>query len=157
MSRDDYLQQQAWNYFALHAQQRLTTVNFYLVVATTLTAAAVASFAENFGFPGLRLPAGLLLSLLSFAFWRLDFRNRELIKAAEVALRSLEASGRIEDGNGGPPVEWLFTREHRQSEERKGATRWTGYVVPHTYSHVFNVLFCSFLLTGFLIAVLAVW
>ena len=33
MSRDDYLHQQAWDYFALHAQQRLTTVNFYLVVA----------------------------------------------------------------------------------------------------------------------------
>ena len=40
MSRDDYLHQQAWNYFALHAQQRLTTVNFYLVLATALTAAA---------------------------------------------------------------------------------------------------------------------
>ena len=71
-----YLRQQAWDYFALHAQQRLTTVNFYLVVATTLTAAAVASFQEDFGFPGLRLPAGLLLALLSFAFWRLDLRNR---------------------------------------------------------------------------------
>ena len=68
MSRDDHLQQQAWNYFALHAQQRLTTVNFYLVVATALTAAAVASFGDNFEFPGVRLAAGLLLSLLSFAF-----------------------------------------------------------------------------------------
>ena len=69
MSRDDYLHQQAWNYFALHAQQRLTTVNFYLVLATALTAAAVASFGENFQFSGMRLAAGLLLSLLSFAFW----------------------------------------------------------------------------------------
>ena len=157
MSRDDYLHQQAWNYFALHAQQRLTTVNFYLVVATALTAAAVATFGENFGFPGLRLPAGLLLSLLSFAFWRLDFRNRELIKAAEAALRSREASGRIDDdGNGEPPVEWLFTREHRQSEERKKATDWRSCVMPHTYSHVFSVLFCSFFVAGLLIAVLAV-
>ena len=156
MNRDEYLHHQAWNYFALHAQQRLTTVNFYLVLATALTAAAVASFGENFGFPGLRLPAGLLLSLLSFAFWRLDYRNRELISAAEAALRSLEANGGVGDGNGEPPVEWLFTREHRQSEERTGETGWTSYVVPHTYSHVFNVLFGSFLLTGFLIAVLAV-
>ena len=156
MNRDDYLHQQAWNYFALHAQQRLTTVNFYLVVATTLTAAAVASFGENFGFPGLRLPTGLLLSLLSFVFWRLDFRNRELIKAAEAALRSFEASGRIDDGNGEPPVEWLFTREDRRSEERKLQTSWTSYVVPYTYSDVLNVLFGSFLVTGFLIAILAV-
>ena len=156
MSHDDYLQQQAWNYFALHAQQRLTTVNFYLVVATTLTAGAVASFGENFGFPGLRLPTGLLLALLSFAFWRLDFRNRDLIKAAEAALRSLEASGRIDDSNREPPVEWLFTREDRQSKERKERTGWTKYLVPHSYSDVFNVLFGSFLVTGLLIAVLAV-
>ena len=157
MSRDDYLHQQAWDYFALHAQQRLTTVNFYLVVATALTAAAVALFGENFRFPGLRMPAGLLLSLLSFAFWRLDIRNRELIKAAEAALRSFEASGRVDDGNGEPPVEWLFTREYRQSEERKGATGWTSCVIPHTYSHVFNVLFGCFFVTGILIAVLALW
>ena len=152
----NYLQQQAWNYFALHAQQRLTTVNYYLVVATTLTATAVASFSEDFGFPGLRFPAGLLLSLLSFAFWRLDFRNRELINAAEATLRSLEASSGIDDSNGKPPVEWLFTREHCQSEERRATASWANRIVPRTYSHVFNVLFGSFLVVGFLIAGLAV-
>ncbi len=75
MSRDDYLHQQAWNYFALHAQQRLTTVNFYLVLATALTAAAVASFGENFQFPGVRLAAGLLLSLLSFCLLEARFQE----------------------------------------------------------------------------------
>ena len=156
MTHDEYLKQQAWNYFALHAQQRLTTVNFYLVVATTLTAAAVASFGENFGFPGLRLPTGLLLSLLSFVFWRLDFRNRELIEAAETALRCLEGSGPVGDINREPPAEWLFTREYRQSKEREGATVCGRHMVPHTYSDVFNVLFGSFLVIGFLVAVLAV-
>ena len=155
MSHDGYLRKQAWDYFALHAQQRLTTVNFYLVVATALTAVAVGSFAENFGFPGLALPAGLLLSLLSFASWRLDFRNRELIWAAEAALRSFEAGSRVVNGTEEPPLEWLFTREYRQSEKRKGATDWRSYAVPHTYSHVFNVLFGSFFATGLLIAVLA--
>ena len=47
MSRNDGLRQQAWDYFALHAQQRLTTIKFYLVIATTLTAAAVASFGKT--------------------------------------------------------------------------------------------------------------
>ena len=141
----------------LHARQRLTTVNFYLVVATGLTAAAVASFDERFGFPGLALPAGLLLSLLSYAFWRLDFRNRELIWAAEAALRSMECQNRVDEGKGDPPLECLFAREYRQSEERKRTTTWKTYLVPHTYSHVFNVLFGSFLLIGLLIAVVALW
>ena len=143
------------DYFALHAQQRLTTVNFYLVVATTLTAMAVASFEEKFGFPGLALPAGLLLSTLSAAFWRLDLRNRQLIWAAEAALRSFETSDRIDDGTGEAPPEWLFTREYRASQKRERTTGWKSYVIPYTYSHVFNVLFGSFCVTGLLIAALA--
>ena len=108
-------------------------------------------------FLGLRLPAGLLLSLLSFAFWRLDRRNRELITAAEVALREFEDRGRVDGDDREAPVVWLFTREQRQSEKRKAATGWRSFVIPHTYSHVFNVLFCSFLVAGLLIAILAVW
>lgn len=156
MDRHNYLHQQAWNCFALHAQQRLTTVNFYLVVATTLTAAAVASFDKEFGFPGLRLAAGLLLSFLSFAFWRLDFRNRKLIKSAEDALRSLESNEQLTRREGETPVEWLFTREQQQSELRKATTSWLGCLVLHSYSHVFNVLFGSFLVAGALIAALAI-
>ena len=156
MDQYNYLHQQAWNYFALHAQQRLTTVNFYLVVATTLTAAAVASFDKDFGSPWLRFAAGLLLSLLSFAFWRLDFRNRELIKAAENALRSFESEDKVSRGEREVPVEWLFTREHQQSERRRASTSWIGCLVLHSYSHVLNVLFGSFLFGGALIAVLAI-
>ena len=156
MSRNDRLRQQAWDYFALHAQQRLTTIKFFLAIATTLTAAAVASFGENFQFPGLRLLAGVLLLLLSYAFWRLDFRNRELIKAAEAALRSFEADDRVNDDGEEPPVEWLFTREHRQSEKREETSSRTKYVIPRTYSDVFRMLFVCFLFLGLLMAVLAV-
>ena len=155
MNRDDYLRQQAWDYFALHAQQRLTTVRFYLVVAAALTAAAIASFGENFHIPCLGLAAGLLLSLLSYAFWRLDLRNRELIKAAEAVLRSFEATDQADDPMQEPPIQWLFTREYRESEKRRREAKWVSRVILRSYSHVFNVVYGSFFSIGLLVAVLA--
>jgi len=155
LSRAEYLRQQAWDYFALHAQQRLTTVRFYLIVAAALTAASIASLGGNFEFPGLGQVAGSLLSILSFAFWRLDLRNRELIKAAEAALRSFEVSGRADECTREPPVAWLFTREYRQSEKRKQEGSWKSWVPLRSYSHVFNLLFASFFAVGILFTVLA--
>jgi hypothetical protein len=46
---DDPLRKQAWDYVALHAQQRLTTLNFYIVLSSALTAAIVASFRKISG------------------------------------------------------------------------------------------------------------
>ena len=155
MSSDDYLRQQAWDYFALHAQQRLTTVRFYLIVAAALTAAAAASFGENFPVPRLGFAAGLLLSVLSFAFWRLDLRNGELIKAAEAALRSFEARDGADDSVGDPPIQWLFTREYRESERRRREAKGVRRAIPRSYSHVFNVVYGCFFFAGLLIAAFA--
>ena len=155
MNRTKYLRQQAWEYFALHAQQRLTTVHFYLIVATTLVAMAAASLDAKSALAGLALPSGLLLLVLSLAFWRLDLRNRDLIWSAEAALRSFEASDPAADNAQEIPPAWLFTREYYQSQKRKDAIQWRRYIVPHTYSHVFNALFASFGATGFLITLLA--
>jgi uncharacterized protein (UPF0254 family) len=63
------------------------TLNFHLLFASVIFAGTVASFQKELQFPVLRLPAGVLLCLRSFAFWRLDTRNRRLINAAESTRR----------------------------------------------------------------------
>ena len=155
MTRTKYLRQQAWDYFALHARQRLTTVHFFLIVATTLAAMAAASLDAKSTLSGLALPSGLLLLLLSFAFWRLDRRNRDLIRSAEAALRSFEASDSTTNTAQAIPPTLLFTREYYESKKRKEAVSWRRYLIPHTYSHVFNALFAGFGATGLLITLLA--
>jgi hypothetical protein len=149
---DDPLRKQAWDYFALHAQQRLTTLNFYVVLSSALTAAIVASFQKDFKFPLLRGVAGFLLAVFSYAFWRLDVRNRWFIKRAEAALSAFELGHRQDDWSSPHlPVEFLFSDERRHEKRRndsKGTVR--QLLVPQSYSDVFNMLFWLFGVAGFI-------
>jgi hypothetical protein len=79
----------AWNWFALHAGQRLQLVNFWLIAIAFLASAFVQSQINH-----LRLvAAGLALIgvISSVAFQRLDVRTRQLSQVAEDVLRDFEA------------------------------------------------------------------
>lgn len=86
----EHLQRYAWQYFEIHANQRLTTFNFYITLSTLLATGMFATFSKDFTYPQIGVFAGALLMSLSIVFWRLDRRNRELIKNAENALRAIE-------------------------------------------------------------------
>jgi hypothetical protein len=79
----------AWNWFALHAGQRLQLVNFWLVAIAFLAAAFVQSEINHLT----PIAAGLAFigALSSVAFQRLDIRTRQLTVAAEGALQVFEA------------------------------------------------------------------
>lgn len=85
----ELMRNHAWSYFQLHAQQRLTTFNFYIVLSSVLTAGLFAALQKDD--MGL-VPAaiGLLLGIISFVFAKLDGRNKQLIRNGERALQSLE-------------------------------------------------------------------
>jgi hypothetical protein len=101
----------AWNYFALHADQRMKLFNFFLVLSGLILGAfpAVRNMA-----PGLKvvalLPSFLVLS--AFIFWRLDERTRRLVKNAEAALKFLdERWSAPPPGDGMPHYLRLFERD----------------------------------------------
>jgi hypothetical protein len=79
----------AWNWFNLHAAQRMQTFNFFLV-ATAFLIAAYASLLEKL--PLAALVLALVGAWISFWFTRLDNRTRQLIKAGEKALAICQAS-----------------------------------------------------------------
>lgn len=81
----------AWRYFELHANQRMAVFNFFLVLASLVSAglAAAVQGSERLGVLGIVL--GILLALVSFVFWKLDQRASFLIKHAESALVGLES------------------------------------------------------------------
>lgn len=86
--------QHAWNYFQLHAQQRLTLFKYYITLLTFLTAAA--------GFLYVKFPfrettsehAGIFIMILfilvTFIFWRLDWRNEKSLQKSRNAIFKLE-------------------------------------------------------------------
>jgi hypothetical protein len=79
----------AWNWFALHAGQRLQLVNFWLVAVAFLATAFVEARTNHL------IPVALGVSITgavaSLAFNRLDNRTRQLVHLAENALLSIEA------------------------------------------------------------------
>jgi hypothetical protein len=77
----------SWDWFALHANQRMQCFNFFLV-ATGFLVAAYASAINNL--PAVALWVSILGAWVAFWFNRLDVRSKDLIKAAENALESYE-------------------------------------------------------------------
>ncbi len=146
----------AWNYFAVHAEQRLKTFNFYLLLVTVVLGGLLA-YLKDSKTPALAFPVGLLLALLSFVFWKLDRRNRELIRHAEGALRTIEDARDVPVGTVPENLKLIGQEENKTTAIRdigkvtsNPLTWWTGH---YSYSDCFGVLFSVFGLLGVTIAV----
>jgi len=78
----------AWNWFALHATQRMQAFNFF-VVATAFLIAAYASLLDKE--PAAAAVLAIVGAWLAFWFNRLEARSRQLVEAGEDALRVSQA------------------------------------------------------------------
>lgn len=123
----------AWDYFHFHASQRLTTFNFYLVICGLIIAGYATALKESRDIP-IALLLGLVLTLMSFVFWKLDRRNRQLIWNAEEALKVLEDKFDVEEGQS--PIR-IFRYEEDQSKSKKQAAR-----VPRCWPRLFTFSVC---------------
>src|ERR1051326_8232066 len=80
----------AWSYFAYHADQRMKTFNFFLIVAGLL-AGGITTLLRDGGDPRWVCPLGVVLTMLSLIFWKLDQRNRQLVRNGETAIKHLDS------------------------------------------------------------------
>jgi hypothetical protein len=88
------LRDQAWKYFALHADQRLKAFNFYLILCTVI-AGGLLTLIKDARDPRIAILVALLLPSLSLVFWKLDTRNRQLIDHSQEALMFFEDDPRL--------------------------------------------------------------
>jgi len=129
----------AWRYFQLHANQRMSVFNFFLVLSSVAVAGLAASLSRSGPPPLVGVALGLFLALVSFVFWKLDQRAAFLIKHAENALSELEASYSDE-------VAHLFQREpFRAQELRSSVSVWRRQ---WTFGRSFRLVFFSVGLLG---------
>jgi hypothetical protein len=139
----------AWDYFQLHSTQRIATFNFFVSIATAISAAAGIAIQVNVNLKLAAILLGFLLCLISFVFWKLDERNRQLIKLGEEALKLIEAHLDPSDDEIN-----LFRRDDqrvRQYRLHSSHLFWRNY---YSYSQSFNILFLCFGALG-LIAIIA--
>lgn len=80
----------AWDWFSVHSAQRMQGINFFLVsIGFVMAGYGVAFTGGNFV---VAVTAGILGVGLTYTFWMLDRRTRQLVKASETPLRIVEAS-----------------------------------------------------------------
>jgi len=145
-------QKHAWRYCELHANQRMTVFNFYVVFAGLLLNRLVLVFDQDFPYPQLRIGIGLLLAITSFAFLGLDARTIDLIENAGGAFAGWEADTIA--GAQDPAA----TQEHALfslQRERNGR----GYVPRNleTYGQCLRFVFHTISMVGVLAALFAGW
>lgn len=122
----------SWRYFELHANQRLTVFNFFVLFSGILTAGLAATLQGSERLALVGVAVGTLLCLLSWIFWKLDQRVSFLIKHAE---RSI---GFIERGSL-PKEAQLFSDEAAEfSKHLQSCSSWRS---PWTYGRCLRVVF----------------
>lgn len=151
----EHLRKQAWEYFNLHAGQRLKTFNFYIVICALLSTALFGLYQKEHSNPWIGLLLGTLLVLFSFIFWKLDERNRELIHHGEAALRFFETEADYDSENGIPHVAKVFSREGYETEEKRHVNKANFWERHFSYSDCFRRVFRAFAAVGILGVILS--
>ncbi|MGU3389003.1 hypothetical protein ACLBYG_31240 [Methylobacterium sp. D53M] len=129
-----------WRFFALHAQQRISVFNFFVVLSGVLATAIGGGIQAGRPMALLVTVLGVLLILVSFVFWKLDQRGSDLIKLSESALRAGEAACL-------PEYARIFRIESQvaggaaQVDERRPRTRWS-------FRTAFRLMFLMMALAG---------
>lgn len=128
-----------WRYFELHANQRITTFNYFLILSGAVAAGLASTLQGSQRFSSLGVVLGLILAMTSFVFWKLDQRVSFLIKHAESALREVEQSFDAD-------VFQLFDMDPRESDARATTVSWWSRM--WTYGKAFRIIFAMMGLLG---------
>ena len=137
----------AWKYFQIHADQRIKTFHFYLIICA-LISGALTAILEDASDLRIGIPLALLLPFLSFVFWKLDHRNKQLIAHAEQALRYIENEFSITGHDGNHILLKIFNCENRATSKLKIRS------FCFTYSTCFHLVFLTFGISGIVISYL---
>lgn len=146
----------AWDYFQLHSSQRIASFNFYITLATAILAAIGAILQQSTNLLGVAAVLGVVLVLFSFVFWKLDQRNKVLVKNAEVALKYFEEQSAADSTSPTIPLTSLFRRDEQLVRERRSRPSILFWRNHFSYSDCFNLVFFVCGLLGFLGAGLAI-
>lgn len=139
------LREYAWNYFRIHADQRLRTFNFYLIICALISGGLGAIIKESTTVI-VGIPLALIMTFLSFIFWKLDTRNKQLIRHGEEALICLENDACKETQDAIPSSLSIFCNEEKATNLLKGQS------LVYTYSTCFHLVFLVFGVGGLVAA-----
>lgn len=120
-SQKSRLRTYAWSYFAYHADQRMKTFHFYLLLVTAIVAGFLAALSriDDSNLPYLSI-LGLLLFFVSLMFALLDRRNRELVRNGEAALKHLDALEGLPSDSDVPHILQIIDHDDYTTSRKRG-------------------------------------
>lgn len=142
------LREQAWNFFQMQAGQRLMTFNYYILISSLLCTGLASCFKDDPYSSYLGASFSFLLILFSFVFWKLDCRNRDLIKGSEETLKFFEETSDLQDTEGMPHIAKRFLREEFITTREKQIRTWKLWRNSFSYSECFGFVFAVFFIVG---------
>lgn len=151
------LHQYAWDYFQLHAMQRMSLFKFFVVFATILTTGLISSFQPTFNAHLIGITLGLLLVCISVIFWKFDERNKFLTKHGERALIYLESQFNVRSKDDEPHLIQLFTSEEWRTKQLRATQKsWKLWQRQMSHSKSLTLLFFLYGVIGLVGAVVSV-
>ncbi len=158
MEKDEIkdLRDYAWKYFSLHADQRIKTFNFYVILATFAVGGMLTAVKDSAP-PWAIAIVGAILAALSFVFWKLDVRNKELVNHGEAALKRLEQESGYEDENSEPHVFNILIKEEHNTDTKKSEAKGDWPKCYMTYSDCFFAVFRLFGFGGAIVFAIAIY
>ncbi len=105
----------AWKYFQLHAGQRMSIFNFFVLISAILTAGLASALQRNGDFQFVKIALSVGLLFVSFSFWKLDQRVRFLVKHAESILKKIETES-VNKGENSEELS-LFIQEEIKTQQ----------------------------------------
>lgn len=147
LSENDFLEI-LWQYFSLHASQRIQMLNFYIVLETFLLTAWLTLLQVDAGFSFPRIIIGFALILFSTVFYVLDVRTKSMIKLCEESLCQVEKKHIKQFGK----KYMIFSLERENTAEERKKSKLKKWFL--SYSKLLRVIYVFFALTGILAVIM---
>ncbi|MCM1102234.1 MAG: hypothetical protein NC079_10740 [Clostridium sp.] len=143
LSESDF-QKILWNYFAMHAGQRIQILNFYIVLETFFITGLLTLFQLSGDLTVFRLILSFSVIFFSFVFYALDKRTKEMIKFSEDALKTIEQKYESEYSS----EIMIFSKEQEKTLFER---RWSWLAKNFlSYSKLFKLIYLFFGIIGIL-------
>lgn len=136
-----------WNYFSIHASQRMQILNFYIVLETFFVTALLTTFQLENKLKFVQLIICIAIIFFSIIFFALDTRTKHMIKFSEESL--IEIEKKYVNTYGKEIM--IFSIEKKKTEEKRKNNRISKYIL--SYSKLLHLIFAFFSLIGMIGAI----
>lgn len=138
--KSENIYEMLWSYFSFHGNQRITILNFYIILESAMIGGFMALDSSKIQNASIfEVAIGIALIFFSLIFYLMDLRTKHMIKISEAALIKIEEEQKMQD-----PEVLIFSQEKKKTSE----IRKNKLMKLLSYSNLFGLIYMFFTLAG---------